>query len=172
MSKKQVVPDIDWSKVAELGFPVIAPFVQGGIWYGAMTIDKRAEALGRLIAIAEVIPAVDLNLPKGVVLASLYDSTADTIKLLMDLVDAISEIPDSVKETLKEIKDDVTPDFLEEDLDPVKALGDVQDCKQAFKDATPSFLRNRVTESAYITQCLIRKGYGQKLIAELIRKYV
>ena len=86
MSKKQVVPDIDWSKVAELGFPVIAPFVQGGIWYGAMTIDKRAEALGRLIAIAEVIPAVDLNLPKGVVLASLYDSTADVHLVLLHII--------------------------------------------------------------------------------------
>lgn len=172
MSKKQAFPDIDWNKLAELGFPVIAPFIQGGIWYGAMTIDKRAEVLGKLIAIAEVIPAVDLNLPKGVVLASLYDTTEDTIKLLMDLVDAISEIPDTVKETLEEMKEEITPDFLEEEIDPLKAVGDVEDCKRAFKDATPSFLRNRVTESAYITQCLLRKGYGQKLIAELIRKYV
>ena len=74
MTRKKPI-DIDWSKVAELSMPVIGPFVQGAMWYGFVNIDSRAQALGRLIAIAEIVPAVDLNLPKGVVLASLYDST-------------------------------------------------------------------------------------------------
>jgi len=158
MSKKSVLQDIDWTKAAEIGMPVIGPFVQGGLWYGAMLIDKRAKALGRVVAIAEIIPAVDLNLPKGVVLASLYDSTSDTIKLLMDFVDAIQEIPDTVKETLQEIKDDVTGGVVEP----------VQEKSHAFQTALANCVMNAkeslgftywVAGPAWITSCMIQKGF-------------
>ena len=55
MSKKKPI-DINWTKVAELGMPVIGPFIQGALWYGFVNIDSRAQALGRLIAIAEIVP--------------------------------------------------------------------------------------------------------------------
>ena len=172
MAKKPL--EIDWSKVAELSMPVIGPFVQGGIWYGLINIDSRAQALGRLIAIAEIVPAVDLNLPKGVVLASLYDSTEDTLEIAKDLVDAIIEIPDTVKEKINEItedlpsKEDITP----EGIDARQALDDFQDCRNGYKRDTPRLLQNRVTEGVYISGCMVRKGYTQKFVGEMIKRYL
>ena len=36
--------------------------------------------VNNLIAIAEVLPTVDLNLPRGIVLAAMYDKTADSLQ--------------------------------------------------------------------------------------------
>ena len=173
MTRKKPI-DIDWSKVAELSMPVIGPFVQGALWYGFVNIDSRAQALGRLIAIAEIVPAVDLNLPKGVVLASLYDSTEDTLKIARDLVDAIIEIPDTVKEKIDQITEDLPTkeDILPEGIDERKALGDFQDCRTGYQRDTPGYLRNRLTEGIYITGCMVRKGYTQKYVGELIKRFL
>ena len=173
MTRKKPI-DIDWSKVAELSMPVIGPFVQGAMWYGFVNIDSRAQALGRLIAIAEIVPAVDLNLPKGVVLASLYDSTEDTLKIARDLVDAIVEIPDTVKEKIDQITDDLPSkeDILPEGINEAKAVGDFQDCRNGYKRDTPSYLQNRVTEGIYISGCMVRKGYTQKYAGELIKRFL
>ncbi len=58
------------------------------------SLDKNElyalNAINNLIAIAEVLPTVDLNLPRGIVLAAMYDKTADSLKMLNDLI-AISE---------------------------------------------------------------------------------
>jgi len=162
MSKKPVFPDIDWGKAAEIGMPIISPFVQGGLWYGAMHIDKRAKALGRVVAIAEIIPAVDLNLPKGVVLASLYDSTGDTIKLLMDFVDAIKEIPDTVKTTLEEIAEDVIPEvpFKEESHEFQRAFADcVSNARKELGDGW----KFNVLSGPWVVSCMLQKGFTVSL---------
>ena len=173
MTRKKPI-DIDWSKVAELSMPVIGPFVQGAMWYGFVNIDSRAQALGRLIAIAEIVPAVDLNLPKGVVLASLYDSTEDTLEIAKDLVDAIIEIPDTVKEKINEITEDLPSkeDIMPEGIDAREALADFNDCRNGYKRDTPSLLQNRVTEGVYISGCMVRKGYTQKFVGEMIKRYL
>ena len=162
MSKKSVLQDIDWTKAAEIGMPVIAPFIQGGLWYGAMFIDKRAKALGRVVAIAEIIPAVDLNLPKGVVLATLYDSTSDTIKLLMDFVDAIQEIPDTVKTTLEEIKEDIVPEapFKEESHQFQNAFADC--VSNARKELGDGWKFNALS-GPWVVSCMLQKGYTVSL---------
>lgn len=162
MSKKSAIPDIDWTKVAEIGMPVIGPFVQGGLWYGAMLIDKKAKALGRVVAIAEIIPAVDLNLPKGVVLASLYDSTTDTIKLLMDFVDAIQEIPDTVKTTLEDIKEDIIPEppFQEKSHEFQSAFADcVSNARKELGDGW----RFNIFSGPWVVSCMLQKGYTVSL---------
>ena len=167
MTRKKPI-DIDWSKVAELSMPVIGPFVQGALWYGFVNIDSRAQALGRLI------PTIDLNVPAPVVLASLYDSTEDTLKIARDLVDAIVEIPDTVKEKIDQITDDLPSkeDILPEGINEAKAVGDFQDCRNGYKRDTPSYLQNRVTEGIYISGCMVRKGYTQKYVGELIKRYL
>ena len=50
-------------------------------------INTKASVTSKLIAIAEVIPTIDLGVPREIVLASLYDFTDDTL----DLLDAIAE---------------------------------------------------------------------------------
>ena len=114
MSKKKEPIDIDWIEVAKIGMPIVGPFVQGAMWYGFANIDKRALALSRFIAIAEVIPAVDLNLPKGVVLASMYDGVEDALAIWSTLVETLQEIPDKVKELVEDTKEDI------EELIPTK----------------------------------------------------
>ena len=66
--------------------PVLAPVVMFGLWLGFARVDKRADALSKLIAIAEPIPTVDLNLPKPVVLASLYHSVDEALDVLNDVL--------------------------------------------------------------------------------------
>ena len=62
--------------------PVLAPAVMFGLWLGFAKLDRRADALSKLIAITEPIPAVDLSLPKPIVLASLYHSMEDALKMI------------------------------------------------------------------------------------------
>ena len=57
--------------------PVLAPAVMFGLWLGFANWTEEQMALSKLIAITEPIPAVDLSLPKPIVLASLYHSMED-----------------------------------------------------------------------------------------------
>jgi len=173
---KQKPLDIDWMEVAKIGMPIVGPFIQAGMWYGFVNIDKRAQALGRLIAIAEVIPTVELNLPKGVVLASMYDYVDDAATLLLGLLEAVRDIPDKVKkeveEAVNEIVSEVKEDIIPEGIDETKAVGDFQDCIAGFFRDTPSYLQNRLSKGIYITGCMVRKGYTQKYIGELIKRFI
>jgi len=69
--------------------------------------------MNNLIAIAEVVPAVDLNLPRGIVLAAMYDKTTDALKMMSDLLDVLEDIPENLKKLIKdmiaEAKEAVTP---------------------------------------------------------------
>ena len=103
----ELVKKIDWVETAKLVMPIFQPFIQGVLWYSFANLDKRAQALSRFIAIAEVIPAVDLNLPKGVVLASMYDGVEDALEIWTTLIETLQEIPDKVKEIVKETKEDI-----------------------------------------------------------------
>ena len=63
--------------------------------------------MNNLIAIGEVIPAIDLGLPKGVVLGALYDKTGDSMKIIAKLVDALRDIPDDVKDFIDKKQEEV-----------------------------------------------------------------
>ena len=56
-----------------------------------------------MIAIAEVLPTVDLNLPRGIVLAAMYDKTADSLKMLSDLAAALEGVPQDLKEYIAKL---------------------------------------------------------------------
>ena len=79
------------------------------MWLGFSKIDKRADAVSKLIAIAEPIPAIDLNLPRPVVLASLYHSVDEALDILKDVIDFIKDIDiPSAEEIIDEAKDQIT----------------------------------------------------------------
>ena len=67
------VPDIDWDLITPSLIEAFTPIIQGVTWLGLTKIDPKVNALNNLIAIAEVLPTVDLNLPRGIVLAAMYD---------------------------------------------------------------------------------------------------
>ena len=115
MAKKdpfqELMSNIDWTRLV----PILSPLIVFGAWLLFSKFDKRADAVSKLIAVAEPIPAIDLNVPKPVVLASLYHSLDQALDILEDVIEFLQgiEIP-SAKEIIEEIKEEVVEETKEE----------------------------------------------------------
>ena len=107
---KEIMSNIDWTRLV----PILQPLIIFGAWLIFSKVDKRADAVSKLIAIAEPIPTIDLNVPKPVVLASLYHSMEDALVMLDALAQALEELPGVVSEKLQElikgVKEEIIPD--------------------------------------------------------------
>lgn len=145
--------------------PVIAPAAMFGLWLVFAKLDKRANALSKLIAITEPIPTVDLSLPKPIVLASLYHSTEDALKMIDTIIETVQEIPDA----LRNLFDDINEELIEPIVEPTEDL----------KKAIDECIANAVKELGYgyyvpgaapawVLSCLIQKGFNVNL-ADAIR---
>ena len=109
---KEIMANIDWTRLV----PILQPLIIFGLWLGFAKIDKRADALSKLIAIAEPLPfEIDLNVPQPVVLASLYHSVDETLDILEEVMTQIENfnLP-SVEEIVKRVKEELTPDIIKE----------------------------------------------------------
>lgn len=84
---EKLTKNIDWNRLLFTVIPLLKPFIIFGSWVMFARINTKASVTSKLIAIAEVIPTIDLGVPREIVLASLYDFTDDTL----DLLDAIAE---------------------------------------------------------------------------------
>ena len=158
---------IKWNRFIPPLVSVLQPIIIFGAWLAFAKFDRRADAVSKLIAIAEPIPTIDLNVPKPVVLASLYHSVDEALAVLTDVIEFIKdiEIP-SVKDLVEEIKEEITPDPPEAG----KIIADYHDCVNGYERDTPSILKNKITKTVYVQGCLIRKGYVQKAVKEIIRQ--
>jgi len=141
--------------------PVLAPVVIFSLWLAFAKLDKRASALSKLIAITEPIPTVDLSLPKPVVLASLYHSTEDAIRMLDTLSKALADLPDTIRDLFDEVKEEVTEEITEEVIEPAI------DLKNAIDDCIANAVKNLGyayyipgTAPAWVLSCLIQKGFN------------
>ena len=107
---KEIMANIDWTRLV----PILQPLIIFGAWIIFSKFDKRADAVSKLIAIAEPIPALDLNVPKPVVLASLYHSMEDALVMLDALAQALEDLPGAVAEKLQElikgVKEEIIPE--------------------------------------------------------------
>ena len=74
-SFEELMKGIDWNRYLPGLISIMQPIVIFGSWLAFSKFDSRADAVSKLIALAEPIPTIDLNVPKPVVLASLYHST-------------------------------------------------------------------------------------------------
>ena len=110
---KEIMANIDWTRLV----PILQPLIIFGAWIIFSKFDKRADAVSKLIAIAEPIPALDLNVPKPVVLASLYHSMEDALVMLDALAQALEDLPGAISEKIqnliKGIKEEVEETFVE-----------------------------------------------------------
>ena len=108
---KEIMSNIDWTRLV----PILQPLIIFGAWVIFAKLDKRADAVSKLIAIAEPIPAIDLNVPKPVVLASLYHSLDQALDILEDVIEFPQgiEIP-SAKEIIDDIKEEIVEETKEE----------------------------------------------------------
>jgi hypothetical protein len=85
----EIIKDINWNRVILTVIPLLQPFIIFGSWVMFARLNRKAGVVSKLVAIAEVIPTIDLGVPKEVVLASLYDFTDDTLDLLDSIVETV-----------------------------------------------------------------------------------
>ena len=69
------------------------PLFQAFIWLELSKRNANINLLNNLIATAEIVPTVDLNVPQGVVLGAMVDKTADSIALWNDMKEWIFDFP-------------------------------------------------------------------------------
>ena len=59
-----ILKEVKWSKWLEITIPTLSPIITSMAWVGLSKFDKRVQQLNSLVAVAEVLPSVDLGLPK------------------------------------------------------------------------------------------------------------
>ena len=99
---QQIMANIDWNRILLTIIPILQPVLIFGGWYIFSRMDKRADALSKLIAVTEPIPAVDLNLPSAVVLASLYHSLEEAMSFWPEIPEPVKEFFDTEVQKPKE----------------------------------------------------------------------
>jgi hypothetical protein len=114
----KVPKDIPWELIVPELVKAATPFIQAITWIGLSKVDPKINAMNNLIAIAEIVPAIDLGLPKGIVLGAMYDKTGDALEMINKIAQALGDLPGDLKEYIQEqvdqVKSDLTPDIIEE----------------------------------------------------------
>ena len=87
----EIIKDINWNRVILTVIPLLQPFILFGAWVAFARINTKASIVSKFVAIAEAIPALDLGIPKEVVLASLYDFADDTVEIVEKIVDTLMD---------------------------------------------------------------------------------
>ena len=103
-SLKDLASNIDWNRALLTVIPLLQPFIIFGAWLTFARLNLKASIVSKIIAIAEPIPTIDLNVPKPVVLASLFDFTEDTLILIEKIIDTLVDVPAEVKQTIDDLK--------------------------------------------------------------------
>ena len=112
---KEIMSNIDWTRLV----PILQPLIIFGAWIIFSKFDKRADAVSKLIAIAEPIPAIDLNVPKPVVLASLFNSMDDALAIMNALAQALEDLPGAVSDKLQDLIKGIKEEVEETFVDPI-----------------------------------------------------
>jgi len=87
--------------------PLISnPLIIAGIWLFFTKTSPKINALNNLIAVGELLPTIDLGLPKGVVLGAMIDKTDDAIVLFNEIKDFIFDFEVPTFPTGPELKDE------------------------------------------------------------------
>jgi len=110
---KPKIEEIPWDIILPEVIKAFTPFIQGITWYAFSKVDKRANALNNLIAIAEIVPAIDLGLPRGIVLAAMYDKTGDALEMINQLAQALAELPGDLKKFIQDQVDEAKEAIIE-----------------------------------------------------------
>jgi len=167
---EELLKGIKWNRFIPPIVSVLQPVIIFGLWLGFARIDKRADAVAKIIAIAEPIPTIDLNIPRPVVLASLYHSVDEALDVLTDVIDFLKDVPTAEK-IIDELKEEIAPDPITP-KEGRKLISDFQDCVNGYERDTPTFLQNKVSKSLYVNTCLLRKGWGADAIKQAIRDWI
>jgi hypothetical protein len=155
---EELMKGIKWNRIIPPMVSVLQPVIIFSLWLGFAKMDKRADAVAKLIALAEPLPFdIDLNVPQPVVLASLYHSVDEALDVLKEVIEYLEdiEIPSADK-----IVDDIKEDLKETLVDPVTEAS--HDFQTALKECTYS-ARNIPTitlKLLAIQACMLQKGFS------------
>ena len=128
--------EIPWELIVPELVKAATPFIQAITWIGLSKVDPKINALNNLIAIAEIVPTIDLGLPKGIVLGAMYDKTGDALVMLNKIAQAVGDLPGDLKEFIQE-KVDETEEKIEEVIPGTQEQRDlVKDILNLFRPAT------------------------------------
>jgi len=157
--------DIPWDIIIPEVVKAFTPIIQGVAWLAISKVDKKANALNNLIAIAEIIPAIDLGLPRGIVLAAMYDKTGDALDMINQLAQAIEGLPGDLKEYIENLVNKTKEDIEETFVDPLtEASHDFQtalkDCRNNAQSYLGTGLRYRSLGGLWIVSCMGQKGFS------------
>jgi len=167
---EELMKNVDYTRWLQALIPVMQPIIIFGAWLGFSMFDKKASAVSKLIAICEPIPTIDLNLPRPVVLASLYHSTDEALKILADVIEFLKDIDiPSAGDIIDDIKEEITGKGIE---DKGQFLSDYNACAKNAKDTIPKIAYNKYTASTWIMSCMIQKGYTRALIEEAVKELI
>jgi len=164
---EELMKNIDFTRWLQALIPVMQPIIIFGAWLGFSMIDKKASAVSKLIALAEPIPTIDLNVPRPVVLASLYHSTDVALKILKDVIKYFEdlEIPtaEDIIEEIEEIVEEEIVETVTDILEPTSPEFQTELAKcviSAKKDLGGTYW---LFGPAYILRCMLRKGFKVSL---------
>ena len=116
--------EVPWEVVIPATIQAFTPFIQGVTWLAISKIDKRISAMNNLIAIAEIVPGIDLGLPKGIVLAAMYDKTDEALDMINQLAQAVSDLPGNLKQFIQDQVDEAKTE-IEEVFEPITEKAEV-----------------------------------------------
>jgi len=114
VKKKLDIPDIPWEQLSPEFIKALGPLIQAVAWVGLTRIDPKIEQLNGIIALAEVIPNVDIGLPPGVVLGAMYDKQEEALATIIKIAQAIGTLPEVVTDQLETVLDTITKTQLAE----------------------------------------------------------
>jgi len=155
--------EIPWDIIIPEVVKAFTPFIQGITWLAISKVDKKANALNNLIAIAEIIPTIDLGLPRGIVLAAMYDKTGDALDMINQLTQALTGLPAELKKYIQDLVDETKKDIEETYIDPITEAS--SDFQSALGDCRANAKKNlgigyRLGGAFWIVSCMAQKGYS------------
>jgi len=155
---EELIKGIKWNRIIPPLVSVLQPVIIFSLWLGFAKMDKRADAVAKLIAIAEPLPFdIDLNVPQPVVLASLYHSVEEALAVYKDVVAYLEglEIP-SAETILEDLGEQLEETF----IDPVTEAS--HDFQTALKECTHSARKvpTIALKLLAIQACMLAKGFS------------
>ena len=123
-AKEDFFDKIPWDVITPEIVRAFTPFIQGVTWIALSKIDKRISAMNNLIAVAEIVPTIDLGLPKGIVLAAMYDKTDEALDMINQLAQALGDLPGNLKQFIQD-QVDMAKTEIEEVFEPVTEKADL-----------------------------------------------
>jgi len=145
---KKTAEAIPWDIIIPELVKAATPLIQAITWVGLSKIDPKINAMNNLIAIAEIIPAVDLGLPKGIVLGAMYDKTDDALDMLNKLAQAVGDLPGDLKKFIQNQVDEAKEEIAEV-IPDIPDLPEVEIEKRKPGESWLEFVERRLRETGF-----------------------